>query len=227
MALDASKGNFDHHQLNSDACVCALSLVLQELGYYQAALAIWPWLGLTEVQDTHGVKVASESLRVSTDAFMAMLSPVEAALMQLFSTVKVLHPGGVLYKQMELIGTVLTRQLHLFCLDLDTFKRQSVVLTADDKRMLKSSMPHDMRRDARRITGFLRSGQIDHDVLALLDASSSSPRWVLYAPLRSKVSLLKSRAPAIKIKRTLDAAGTVAITSDLSSDDDLRAVLVS
>lgn len=79
LVLDIGGGDFDHHQLPRDAApVCALTLVLRDLGLLETAYKAWPWLQFSEVLDSKGPSVAAESVGAAWPRSMPMLlSPVE------------------------------------------------------------------------------------------------------------------------------------------------------
>ena len=77
--------NYDHHQFPPGGTPkCAISLVLEHLGIYEAAKAHCGWLEVAEVLDCQGPKKTAEYLGIAQEAFMRTLSPVEEAVLKAF-----------------------------------------------------------------------------------------------------------------------------------------------
>lgn len=86
MTHEPDSMNFDHHHLTVDhpPC-CALTLVLQHLGHYDAAMEFSPWMAFTEEIDSKGPKFAFETLGVPIDAMQSLRSPIEVMLLGIFA----------------------------------------------------------------------------------------------------------------------------------------------
>jgi hypothetical protein len=98
-------GNFDHHQFPKDhPPVCALSLVLQQLGVYDDARAFCDWLEPTEWLDTRGPVDTSRWLGIGRDTLAKLNSPVDVTLLRRFAMVSELNPGDPLWEIMRWIG---------------------------------------------------------------------------------------------------------------------------
>lgn len=87
VVLDMGGGELDHHQLTPDRenPVCAVTLVLQKAGALDAARLAFPWLKATEVLDCFGPKAQAEEYGTNTAVTEALRSPVEMAMIDLFS----------------------------------------------------------------------------------------------------------------------------------------------
>ena len=105
MQHDPALNNFDHHQFSSDTQpICALTLVLRDMGLEQSARQVWPWMELTEVMDSRGPVVAARSLGVPRDAIAATFSPVERALLKEFSATRRLSCDDELHTRLRKLG---------------------------------------------------------------------------------------------------------------------------
>ncbi|GAB5405839.1 MAG: hypothetical protein Aurels2KO_40700 [Aureliella sp.] len=97
--------NFDHHQFPRDAPPqCALSLVLQNLGLYEDALAFCPWLRPAEWLDTLGPNKAAELMEIPRAALSALNSPIDMTLLKRFSATSEMSPENPIYQLMCMVG---------------------------------------------------------------------------------------------------------------------------
>ncbi len=97
--------NFDHHQFHRDhAPRCALSLVLSDLGLYDAALGFCDWLETAEWLDCRGPIDTARHLQVDTSIIHKLASPVDFSLLRRFSVTSELHPNNPLWQIMGMVG---------------------------------------------------------------------------------------------------------------------------
>ncbi|MEM0895948.1 MAG: MYG1 family protein [Verrucomicrobiota bacterium] len=102
---DPARGNFDHHQFPREhEPVCALSLVLQDLGLYEDARKFCDWLEPAEWFDTRGAKGTAKWLGVSRDILFKLNSPMDVTLLRRFAREERLETGDVLYEMMRWVG---------------------------------------------------------------------------------------------------------------------------
>lgn len=100
------RGNFDHHQFSKDhPPLCALSLVLQDLGVYEDARAFCDWLEPAEWLDTRGAMETSRWLGIGRDTLAKLNSPIDVTLLRRFASVSRLEPGEPLWEVMRWIGS--------------------------------------------------------------------------------------------------------------------------
>jgi hypothetical protein len=98
--------NFDHHQLPDDAApTCALSLVLQHLGFYADARAFCDWLEPAEWFDCRGPNATAKWLGIERDIVSKMQSPIDGTLLRRFAAAKQLSSGDPLWQIMHFVGT--------------------------------------------------------------------------------------------------------------------------
>lgn len=99
------KSNFDHHQFPADSePICALSLVLMDLGIYQDARQFCDWLETTERFDVTGPHGTAKWLGVERDALAKLISPIDMTLLRRFARQTELVAGDPLYEVMGWIG---------------------------------------------------------------------------------------------------------------------------
>jgi hypothetical protein len=102
---DPGKSNFDHHQFPRDhEPVCALSLVLQDLGLYEDARSFCEWLEPAEWFDTRGPFATAEWLGVDRAIVNRLNSPVDITLLRRFAQKRELGPGDPVWEVMRMVG---------------------------------------------------------------------------------------------------------------------------
>jgi hypothetical protein len=102
---DPAKSNFDHHQFPRDhEPVCALSLVLQDLGLYEDARSFCEWLEPAEWFDTRGPFATAEWLGVDRSIVNRLNSPVDITLLRRFAQKRELGPGDPVWEVMRMVG---------------------------------------------------------------------------------------------------------------------------
>lgn len=102
---DPKLSNFDHHQFERDAPpLCALSLVLKDMGLYEDALAFCPWLRPAEWLDTLGPGETATLMGIPRAALGALNSPVDITLLNRFASHSELRPESPVYQVMCMVG---------------------------------------------------------------------------------------------------------------------------
>ena len=102
---DAQLNNFDHHQFPRDAPpLCALSLVLQNLGIYEDALSFCAWLRPAEWLDTLGPNETAKLMGIPRAAFSELNSPIDISLLNRFANCTKLGPDDTIYQVMSMVG---------------------------------------------------------------------------------------------------------------------------
>jgi len=106
--------NFDHHHFPREhPPTCALSLVLQDLGVYDEAKHLCPWLEPAEWFDSRGPKKTAAFLEVPRKAISQLNSPVDMTVLRRFGSSSSLAPGETLYEMMRFIGEDLLEYLRV------------------------------------------------------------------------------------------------------------------
>lgn len=102
---DPERSNFDHHQFPRDhEPLCALSLVLMDLGIYDDARSFCDWLETAERFDVTGPNSTAKWLGVDRDALARLVSPIDITLLRRFAKSTSVAPGDPLYEMMRWIG---------------------------------------------------------------------------------------------------------------------------
>jgi hypothetical protein len=99
------RSNFDHHQFPRDHDpICALSLVLMDMGLYEDARMFCDWLEPAEWFDTRGAGGVAKWMGVERDVMLKLNSPVDVTVLRRFARVERLESGETLYELMRWIG---------------------------------------------------------------------------------------------------------------------------
>lgn len=99
------KHNFDHHQLPRDHVpTCALSLILEHLGIYEATREFCGWLEVAEWFDCRGPADTAEWLGVDREIVGRLNSPLDITLIRRFASETEHKPGEPIWEVMRMIG---------------------------------------------------------------------------------------------------------------------------
>jgi len=102
MEYAPERHNFDHHQ--DSTLPCAFHLVMQHLGYHDAAMQVFAWYPHMSMIDVRGPYRTADFLGIDSSLFFATSSPVDGYLFSLFAAVDSLHGHEPLYKFMKALG---------------------------------------------------------------------------------------------------------------------------
>lgn len=179
--------NYDHHQFAEDhEPTCALQLLLEnDLGRAQAH-QVFPWLMATGVVDSKGPKVASTLYEVPIETFTKFGSPIELAMLELFSDVDHLDDTDILFHTMKAIGFSMVDRAAMLGAMIDSVKLSTVV-SASGLRVLICTTPVSDMPAPRYLPEVM---EIKRRALAATDwhadmsispnTDSRGPSWVLY-----------------------------------------------
>jgi len=102
---DPSRSNFDHHQFPRDhEPICALSLVLMDLGIYEDAKSFCEWLETVERFDVTGPISTAKWLGVERATLSRLISPIDITVLRRFAKSSSLQAGEPLYEVMRWVG---------------------------------------------------------------------------------------------------------------------------
>ncbi|MEP3478468.1 MAG: MYG1 family protein [Fuerstiella sp.] len=129
---DPALSNFDHHQFPRDSPpLCALSLVLQDLGLYEDALSFCAWLRPAEWLDTLGPNKAAKLMGIPRAALGALNSPVDMTLLKRFASHSELNPDLAVYQVMCMVGEDIVNYLRTLRERLDYLKQHAKYWTIE------------------------------------------------------------------------------------------------
>lgn len=103
MEFDPARHNFDHHQ--DPRLPCAFHLVMQHLGYHQAAARVFSWYQHMSMMDVRGPYRTAQDLGVDSDLLFAAASPIDGFILGRFARQTLLAPGDPLYEMMREFGS--------------------------------------------------------------------------------------------------------------------------
>jgi hypothetical protein len=134
---DPARSNFDHHQFPIDhEPLCALSLVLQDLGCYGDARQFCDWLETTERMDVTGPRSTAAWLGITPETLARLNSPIDITLLRRFATCTELRPGDPLYQVMSWIGEDLLDYLRSLRERLDYIALHAELWEVNDLKIL-------------------------------------------------------------------------------------------
>ena len=129
---DAALKNFDHHQFPRDAPpLCALSLVLMDLGIYEDALAFCAWLRPAEWLDTLGPNETAKLMEIPRSALSDLNSPIDITLLNRFANSSELMPESPIYQVMCMVGEDIVNYVRALRERLDYLKQHSQTWTIE------------------------------------------------------------------------------------------------
>ncbi len=104
--FDPVQGNLDHHQLDrSSEPTCSITQVLKYLEIpLEQAREIWGWLQPSEVLDSKGPYALSAQLGMKAEDLFRLQSPIEEAVLEMFSKFRVVVPTDALHQLMVEVG---------------------------------------------------------------------------------------------------------------------------
>lgn len=109
---EPERSNFDHHQFPADhEPICALSLVLQNIGLYEDARRFCEWLEPAEWFDTRGPFQTAKWLGIDRGVLNRLNSPVDITLLRRFAQKRELGPGDPIWEVMRMVGDDLVMYL--------------------------------------------------------------------------------------------------------------------
>lgn len=131
---DAELNNFDHHQFPRDAPpLCALSLVLQNMGLYEDALSFCAWLRPAEWLDTLGPNETAKLMGIPRAAFSDLNSPIDVTLLNRFASHNELNPETPIYQVMCMVGEDIVNYVRSLRERLDFLKQHGQWWTIETK----------------------------------------------------------------------------------------------
>jgi hypothetical protein len=129
---DPELNNFDHHQFPRDSPpLCALSLVLQDMGLYEDALKFCAWLRPAEWLDTLGPNETAKLMEIPRSAFSDLNSPIDITLLNRFASHSELTPDNPIYQVMCMVGEDIVNYVRSLRERLDYLKMHSQYWTIE------------------------------------------------------------------------------------------------
>jgi hypothetical protein len=139
MEYDPQRHNFDHHQ--DPALPCAFHLIMQHLGYHEAATLAFVWYPHMSMIDVNGPYRTAEHLGVESGVLFATASPIEGYLLSIFAGVDSLGRRDLLYRFMQNLGADMLALIDRKMQRLALLKTRARVLPVKQFRAVFSDIP--------------------------------------------------------------------------------------
>ncbi len=173
MEHDPQRHNFDHHQ--DQRLPCAFHLVMQNLGYHDAAMQAYTWYPYMSMIDVIGPHRTAEQLGVDSSVLFATASPVEGYLLSIFAEVETLQRRDLLYRFMQNFGRDLLSLIDRKIQRLQLLKEQAKILPVRQFKAVCSDI-----RETPKLAMELFLKQLDDPQIALcVTPSNRGAGWEL------------------------------------------------
>lgn len=200
--------NFDHHQ--DQSLPCAFHLVMQHLGYHEAAKIVFGWYEHMSMMDVRGPYRTAEQLGVDTDVLFAASSPIDGYILSCFSRFSILTADDPFYQLMKDFGRDLLDMIDLKKKRLELLKDETEVVPVGPYKALVSRIADNPKLSMELYLRFLN----DPDIVISITPSVRGGGWEL---LRLKDNLMIDfrTIASSELIRFVHVNGFVAKTQDL------------
>lgn len=167
------KHNFDHHQDRS--LPCAFHLVMQHLGYHEAAMQMFVWYRHMSMMDVRGPYQTAEHLGVDCNLLFATSSPIDGYILATFSKVTVLRKEDFLYAFMKDLGRDMLDLIERKARRLERLKAEACVVPV---KRLKAIFSEISQNPKLAMEIYLRQLD-DDDIVMSITPSNRGEGWEL------------------------------------------------
>jgi len=133
--------NFDHHQDHS--LPCAFHLVMQHLGYHDAAMRMFVWYPHMSMMDVRGPYRTADHLGVDSGVLFATSSPIDGYILSTFASVAALGRDDSLYLLMKALGKDMIELLERKMKRLERLKAEARVVPVRHLKAVFSDIGND------------------------------------------------------------------------------------
>jgi len=133
--------NFDHH--HDPSLPCAFHLIMQHLGYHEAAMQVFSWYRHMSMMDVRGPYRTADHLGVDTSVLFTTASPIDGYILSLFARVTTLRREDPLYALMTSLGKDMTDLIDRKMQRLERLKSEALVVPVKHLKMIYSDIAHD------------------------------------------------------------------------------------
>jgi hypothetical protein len=138
LELAPERHNFDHHQDHS--LPCAFHLVMQFLGYHEAAMMVFAWYPHMSIMDVRGPYQTADDLGVDSNIFFVSSSPVDGYIFSKFAEVDSLTGSESLYVFMKELGKDMIAMIDRKMQRLDRLKKEARVVAVKQYKAVVSDI---------------------------------------------------------------------------------------
>ncbi len=173
MQLDARLHNFDHHQ--DRRLPCAFHLVMQHLGYHDAALLVFGWYEQMSLLDVGGLHKTAKELGVDPNVLLSSSSPIDGYILSHFSRYEELTAQTFFYRFMKDFGEEMINLIESKTDRLKLLEKEARIVPVGDYKALYSPIA-----DNPKLSIELYLKQLaDPDIVMTITPSNRGDGWEL------------------------------------------------
>jgi hypothetical protein len=150
--------NFDHH--HDPLLPCAFHLVMQYLGYHDAAMALFGWYAHMSMMDVSGPYQTAEHLGVDSNLFYATSSPIDGYIISMFANVESLSSQDSLYSLMKALGEDMIAMIDRKMKRLELLKVEAKVVPVNQFKAVVSEIENTPKLAMELYLRFLNDDRI-------------------------------------------------------------------
>lgn len=173
MHLEPERHNFDHHQDRN--LPCAFHLVMQYLGYHEAAMMVFGWYVHMSMMDVGGPYKTAKHLGVETSVLFAASSPIDGYILSHFSRQKKMTEKDFFYRFMKDFGLDMIRMIELKMNRLERLKSEAQVVPVGDYKAIFSPIEENPKLSMELYLHLLD----DNDIVMSITPSNRGKGWEL------------------------------------------------
>ena len=165
--------NFDHHQDRS--LPCAFHLVMQYLGYHEAAMLVFGWYVHMSMMDVRGPYKTAKALGVDSSVLFAASSPIDGYILSHFSRLREIHERDFFYPFMKDFGTDMINMIKMKMERLERLKEEAKVVPVGDYKAIFSPIEDNPKLSMELYLQLLN----DPDIVMSITPSNRGSGWEL------------------------------------------------
>lgn len=173
MVYHPENHNFDHHQ--DPSLPCAFHLVMQYLGYHDAAKVVFGWYTHMSMMDVRGPYKTAEQLGVDTSILFASSSPIDGYILSCFSRMSYVSERDVFYGLMKEFGEDLIKMIDLKMQRLARLKSETQIIQVKHLKALFSHIEENPKLSMELYLRYLN----DESIVMSITPSVRGSGWEL------------------------------------------------
>ncbi len=173
MQLEAQLHNFDHHQ--DRGLPCAFHLVMEYLGYHEAAKLVFGWYEHMSMMDVGGPYKTAKRLGVDPAVLFASSSPIDGYILSQFSQLGEMNNRNFFYRFMEDFGVRMINMIEEKMSRLERLKTEAQILPVGGYKALFSPIRENPKLSLEL---FLQQLE-DNEIVMSITPSNRGDGWEL------------------------------------------------
>jgi hypothetical protein len=173
LELTPERHNFDHHQDHS--LPCAFHLVMQHLGYHEAAMSMFAWYPHMSMMDVRGPYRTAEHLGVDSSVLFASSSPIDGYIISIFASLESLNYQNPLYDLMKSLGENMIALIGHKMERLERLKSEAMVVEVKHLKAVTSNIDNSPKLAMELYLRFLD----DENIVISITPSNRGDGWEL------------------------------------------------